>query len=74
MLFEAKITISKPKYIGIINLYLCCNNILVFSEFFTHRTYVVENHDALVTIIVMLKFTQLLGPNTYPCHVCMYVA
>ena len=44
------------------------------------KSDIIENRDVLMTIIVMLKFTQLPRPTLYVClfvcvhvHVCIYV-
>ena len=43
-------------------LILFCCNILVFSGYF-YISDIIENRYVLMTIIVMLKFTQSLRPN-----------
>ena len=43
-------------------LYLSCN-ILIFSRFLFTKSDIIENRDVLMTIIMMLKFTQSPRPS-----------
>ena len=45
-----------------IMLYLSCNNHTYIYQIFT-KSDIIKNCDALMTIIIMLKFTQLPRPN-----------